>query len=404
MNTQATGTAAAPTWTVDIVWKDEEIQVNVKKTDGEYATCKVDRKALDLIALDDDEDGEYKRVQKEGKGRGWFQTSMTKLQMELWASMKKKASAPPALPSAVQPSAPEVSQTPTQPVCVAPGTPVAIVESANGMVTTVVQFPNHVVTVEHPADYQGGTKKKRVRKTDPDIVALYEDISGYCRAVGLNEMEARIAQLEKAKAFVSGKVKRMTYDIPSKVRAEIIEPTKVLRCIGPMPTESEVYGRDESFERGIFIRFLNVLKRYGKGTENHKRLGCYAKWRIAGIAFEDVNDLRETVSEALDEKLIEAHTRLINGLADADAELVEAMKGEPTEKEQENANCAWANEYRARIRAAHEELNIALQSADQFDLNMDTVDLLRGLRATVASRRNSFNAQAAARRLKGVEI
>jgi hypothetical protein len=283
--------------------------------------------------------------------------------------------------------------------------------AVNGLAPpTLTSMANHTATVSIPeGEYIGGpgVKKTRKRKTDTTVLELYEDIRRFTRTYSLDELEGQIASLERARDFMSGKIRRMTYDVPTIIRQQpdMIEPTSVLRTIGPMPTESEVIGRKESFETPRLLRFTSILDRYKKGSENHKRLGCYAKYRISGIDYEDVNDLKEMVNEAMDEKLIEAHTRLITGIADADKALEEAMKDENlTLKDQDRAGSAWANHCRSLIRDAHEELNIALASANQFDLTMETVDLLKGLRATVASQRKSFNALAAQRRLKGVDL
>lgn len=198
----------------------------------------------------------------------------------------------------------------------------------------------------------------------------------------------------------------MTYDIPTQIRAEIVEPTKIFRCVGPMPTESEVIGREENFELDFFLSYLSILDSYKKGTENHKRLGVFAKYRISRIAFEDVNDLKEEVSEALEDKLIAAHTRLIQGIIDADKALFEAMKSsdDMTLKEQDAATAAWANECRARIRAAHEELNVAVRHAENFDMTAETFDRIKGFEAATRARLEAFNALAASRHVNGVEI
>jgi hypothetical protein len=70
----------------------------------------------------------------------------------------------------------------------------------------------------------------------------------------------------------------------------------------------------------------------------------------------------------------------------------------------EKAQCGRDNAYRSAIVKAHEALNIALRTADRFDLTMETVDLIKAHREALVSQRNSFNAECAKRDAKGVEI
>jgi hypothetical protein len=49
-------------------------------------------------------------------------------------------------------------------------------------------------------------------------------------------------------------------------------------------------------------------------------------------------------------------------------------------------------------------LNVALIAAQNYDHDEKVIDLLKGLRATVASRRNAFNAQQRLADLKGIEV
>lgn len=266
----------------------------------------------------------------------------------------------------------------------------------------ITALTNHVI-VETPVT-PPGERKKRQRKTDSTILELYEDIRRASRAYGVDELERRINLLTEVKRKTDAKYKRMTYDVPSRIRAEIIEPTAVLKCLGFMPTESELFATEEALSGVMFDRFRKLLDRYGKGTPNAARLGCHAKYRITGLPLEDERDLRQIASEALSETLIKAHGDLIAGLDAADKALAEAIQGEKTSNEQEKARAGRDNAYRAEMRAAHEELNRAIHAAEQYDVDENVVNLLAGLRATLASRRNAFNAQQRLARLKGIEV
>jgi hypothetical protein len=379
---------------VSVHWKGDLIAITAGSK-----TCKIDQTNYDLVCFDDEEQTEYDRLAKERNGRAEFTSAMSIAQMNLWVSIRTKLTNPPA-----------VESKPVETPAPAPAIEAPKEEKPIPAVVPLPSLANHTVTVTIPEggeEYIGGptVRKKRQRKTDQTVLDLYNDVNGYCRAVGLDDMERRISQLERAKDFANGKIKRMTYDIPTVIRAEIIEPTRVLRCCGPMPTESECLMRESTVDGEMFQRFKGLLDRYKKGTPNAARLGTFLTYRISSIAYEDVNDLRETVSEALDAYLIKCHTSLINALAKADEDLKKAMGGEnKTLNDMEKAQCGRDNAYRSAIVKAHEALNIALRTADRFDLTMETVDLIKAHREALVSQRNSFNAECAKRDAKGVEI
>jgi hypothetical protein len=395
MTTATVNAPAVKLTPVVVYWKGDNIAITAGSR-----TCKIDQTHFDSVSFSDDADAEYTRLNTERKGRAEFATAMTRDQMLLWVEIR----------DTLAKYRPEESKPAEEIPTTVIETPTPVEEKPAPAVAPLPSLANHTVTVTIPEggeEYIGGptVRKKRQRKTDQTVLDLYNDVNGYCRAVGLDDMERRISQLERAKDFANGKIKRMTYDIPTVIRAEIIEPTRVLRCCGPMPTESECLMRESTVDGEMFQRFKGLLDRYKKGTPNAARLGTFLTYRISSIAYEDVNDLRETVSEALDAYLIKCHTSLINALAKADEDLKKAMGGEnKTLNDMEKAQCGRDNAYRSAIVKAHEALNIALRTADRFDLTMETVDLIKAHREALVSQRNSFNAECAKRGAKPVEI
>jgi hypothetical protein len=269
---------------------------------------------------------------------------------------------------------------------------------------------NHTVTVEIPEggeEYIAGPKvrKKRQRKTDPAIRTLYDAIAQKTRRYGIDELEQRINTLNAVKSWTDGSVRSINYEIPTVIRAEIIEPSNVLHAAGLIwRGGSHWIGKPDMIKSDMFQTFKELLNRYAEGTPNAERLGCYAEMTNEGVAFEDINELKEAVSKSLTKVLVKAHTDLIIGLDEADKALAEAMRKELTSNEQTKERAKRDNAYRASIRAAHEELNVALTAAQNYDHDEKVIDLMKGLRATVAARRNAFNAQQRLADLKGIEV
>lgn len=389
---------AVKTFTVTVYWKGDAIALTAGSK-----TCKIDQKNYDHVSFSDEAQNEYDRMVKERNGRQEFQTTMTTDQMKLWVEIRDalanyKPEPTVSAPTAnldIKPALTEEKPAESKP---APAAPV------------LASMANHTATVEGTGpDYIGGpspnAKKTRKRKTDPDIKALYEDVTEYCRAWDMDTLIRRIKSLKSAKAFLSGKVKRITYDIPKVIRDEINEPARIFRCIGFMPTESEVIAREEALERGIYIAYRNILGRYMKGTDNAKRLGCFVKFRVTDISYENVNELNEEVSENLDEAVRAAHTRLIVGLDSADKALTEAQGDEKlTLADLDQAQRDRDNAYRAALRKAHEELNTVLRCAEGFDHDENIDTLIEGLHALTRTRAATFNAECAKRGANGVTI
>jgi hypothetical protein len=371
---------------VTVYWKGDAIAITAGTK-----TCKIDQKYFDEVCFDDEEDAEYTRLNKERNGRPEFTSGMTIAQMNLWVSIRNKL-------------ANYKPEEKAQPV------PAPVEEKPAPAVAPLPSLANHTATVTIPEggeEYIGGptVRKKRQRKTDPAIRSLYDAISEKTRRYGVDELEMQINRLNAVKSWTDGSVKSVNYEIPTVIRAEIIEPSSVLHAAGLIwRGGSHWIGKPDMINSPMFETFKELLNRYGEGTPNADRLGCYAEMTIEGVAFEDVNQLKEAVSKSLSKVLIKAHTDLIIGLDEADKALAESLKGELTSNEQTKERAKRDNAFRAAIRSAHEELNVALIAAQNYDHDEKVIDLLKGLRATVASRRNAFNAQQRLADLKGIEV
>jgi hypothetical protein len=371
---------------VTVYWKGDAIAITAGTK-----TCKIDQKYFDEVCFDDEEDAEYTRLNKERNGRPEFTSGMTIAQMNLWVSIRNKL-------------ANYKPEEKAQPV------PAPVEEKPAPAVVPLPSLANHTATVTIPEggeEYIGGptVRKKRQRKTDPAIRSLYDAISEKTRRYGVDELEMQINRLNAVKSWTDGSVKSVNYEIPTVIRAEIIEPSSVLHAAGLIwRGGSHWIGKPDMINSPMFETFKELLNRYGEGTPNADRLGCYAEMTIEGVAFEDVNQLKEAVSKSLSKVLIKAHTDLIIGLDEADKALAESLKGELTSNEQTKERAKRDNAFRAAIRSAHEELNVALIAAQNYDHDEKVIDLLKGLRATVASRRNAFNAQQRLADLKGIEV
>jgi hypothetical protein len=371
---------------VTVYWKGDAIAITAGTK-----TCKIDQKYFDEVCFDDEEDAEYTRLNKERNGRPEFTSGMTIAQMNLWVSIRNKL-------------ANYKPEEKAQPV------PAPVEEKPAPAVVPLPSLANHTATVTIPEggeEYIGGptVRKKRQRKTDPAIRSLYDAISEKTRRYGVDELEMQINRLNAVKSWTDGSVKSVNYEIPTVIRAEIIEPSSVLHAAGLIwRGGSHWIGKPDMINSPMFETFKELLNRYGEGTPNADRLGCYAEMTIEGVAFEDINELKEAVSKSLTKVLVKAHTDLIVGLDEADKALAEAMKKELTGNEQTKERAKRDNAFRAAIRSAHEELNVALIAAQNYDHDEKVIDLLKGLRATVASRRNAFNAQQRLADLKGIEV
>jgi hypothetical protein len=380
---------------VVVYWKGDNIAITAGSR-----TCKIDQTHFDSVSFSDDADAEYVRLNEERNGRAEFATVMTRDQMLLWVEIR----------DTLAKYRPEESKPTEEITATVIETPTPVEEKPAPAVAPLPSLANHTATVTIPEggeEYIGGptVRKKRVRKTDPAIRTLYDAIAQKTRRYGVDELEMQINRLNAVKSWTDGSVKSVNYEIPTVIRAEIIEPSSVLHAAGLIwRGGSHWIGKPDMINSPMFETFKELLNRYGEGTPNADRLGCYAEMTIEGVAFEDVNQLKEAVSKSLSKVLIKAHTDLIIGLDEADKALAESLKGELTSNEQTKERAKRDNAYRASIRAAHEELNVALTAAQNYDHDEKVIDLMKGLRATVASRRNAFNAQQRLADLKGIEV
>lgn len=139
---------------------------------------------------------------------------------------------------------------------------------------------------------------------------------------------------------------------------------------------------------------LNSWENYNNSPERNGKkpvkFGSF-KWDA-----DETGKLLARAEEMLREHLIERHTALIKNIDAADQKLAEALaklKAEDllTNKSLDLAQRSRMNAVRAQIRAASEELSIALECAERYDLSEKTSDLFDGLRAAIRSQRESFN-------------
>jgi hypothetical protein len=99
------------------------------------------------------------------------------------------------------------------------------------------------------------------------------------------------------------------------------------------------------------------------------------------------------------------HTSLIECIASADAALREAMEApewkEASEKERSATETYRHNRVRSRIKKADEELEASIKCAEAFDMTEEMESLFSALRSAIRSQRESFNAVAESRNIKG---
>lgn len=362
---------------------------------GGTKTIPLNLDIIDNVAINDDEETIIRKLKIWGGMNVKFPYTFTRDELVILNELYKRTVNMPA-PT----SAPVIAPVEIHPPIVQTPAPVIAPPA-----TTLSSLEHHTVTVETPA---GPVQtKKRQRKTDPAIRTLYDAISSKTRRYGIDELEKRINNLSAVREWADGNVKSVNYEIPSVIRKDpgMIDPCAVFHAAGLIwRGGSHWIAKPSMIESEMFTTMMEIINRYGEGTPDAIRLGAHTEITIEGVAFEDIDQLKTAVSKSLSKLLIKAHTDLIVGLDEADKALAEALKGEKTSNEQVKERAARDNAYRAAIRAAHEELNVALTAAQNYDHDEKVVDLMKGLRAVVASRRNAFNAQQQLANLKGVEV
>jgi hypothetical protein len=370
---------------VTVYWKGDAIAITAGTK-----TCKIDQKYFDEVCFDDEEDAEYTRLNKERNGRPEFTSGMTIAQMNLWVSIRNKL-------------ANYKPEEKAQPV------PAPVEEKPAPAVVPLPSLANHTATVTIPEggeEYIGGptVRKKRQRKTDERMGAIAKAVTERMRVVSFSSMERRILQLEKAREFFNDDIEELQYDIPSLIRAEIPEPTRVIRSVGGvMVTESCALVKTKDMP--LLAGYFEILDEYAEGTPNAERLGCHSYYDHIEVSFKSREKLKGRVSRVADILLRSAHTSLINAIGKADDDLKKAMGEEnKTLKDMERAQCGRDNAYRAAIRTAAEKLNVALMHCEAYDTKMETKDLFKATYAAIASIKESFNAETAKRGADGVTI
>lgn len=360
----------------------------------------LDMTAINQIALYDDESAILEKMRVWGGKCDRFGMTFTHDELVCLKALTvrcEEASQP--IPEPV----PEITvSTPTANLDVKPA---LVEEKPAAPVLTALE--HHAATVEVPeedgGEYTGGPKKRK-RKTDPDMLAITKAVTARMRSVGLDAMEHRVSQLEKAAAFFNEEIEEVQYDIPTPIRAEIPEPTRVIRSVGGvMITESVAMAKKKDIP--LLQPYFSILDRYAEGTENALRLGCHAEYDHIEVSYGSREKLKQRVSRKTDKLLREMHTSLIKAIAKADDDLKAAMGNENlTLRDMERAQSECDNSYRAAIRTAAEKLNVALMHCEQYDTNMETRDLFKSMRAAVASQRDSFNAACLKRSANGVRV
>jgi hypothetical protein len=376
---------------VVVYWKGDNIAI----TAGTQ-TCKIDQTHFDDVSFSDDATEEYKRLAKERNGRTEFTSAMTRDQMLLWCEIRKVF-------AEYKPEVKEESKP--APVIVEP----VKEEKPATAVAPLPSLANHTAAVTIPEggeEYIGGptVRKKRQRKTDERMGAIAKAVTERMRVVSFSSMERRILQLEKAREFFNDDIEELQYDIPSLIRAEIPEPTRVIRSVGGvMVTESCALVKTKDMP--LLAGYFEILDEYAEGTPNAERLGCHSYYDHIEVSFKSREKLKGRVSRVADILLRSAHTSLINAIGKADDDLKKAMGEEnKTLKDMERAQCGRDNAYRAAIRTAAEKLNVALMHCEAYDTKMETKDLFKATYAAIASIKESFNAETAKRGADGVTI
>ena len=261
------------------------------------------------------------------------------------------------------------------------------------MILPLTSLANHTVTVTYntPQAAPQPTGRKRV-KNDTNAF-IYQEVTSRSRRYGVDDLERRINALKDAAETVSQDMWQMTYDIPSAVRDVTPEPTGFLWCYGFPMTESAWVFTGKNIEKEGMQRFLDYYREFPGVTIT-----------LVEVHYKQVQAVRDMVGNALMKLLRETHGTLIRTIDEADKRLTAAMKEAETDRAMLEADRQRDNKVRSAIRAAADDLNLAVMCAEEYDASEQTIDLLKGLRAAIASSRAAFNARAATKENKTVEV
>lgn len=410
-----TTTVSAPAKLIPVVvyWKGNTIAI----TAGSQ-TCKIDQTHFDSVCFDDEEDSEYTRLNKERAGRAEFTSAMTREQLLLWVSMRKKLNE--YVPTTVQ-----EAPSPVEPI--APPAPV-IVEKPAPSPVVLPSLANYDVKVNVPevegSEYVGGptvqtesaavkTRRKRGEKMGNFI---HEEYRKRTRGWGIDQMEQQITRLQRVVELANQEVSIVVYDIPTDIREMIVDPCNVFHCIGFRYNKSVWVIPTKALESplmqgvfGLWDNFTDPNDKDSNNTEHNylhhaghlplvKGKRQYIDYGIEEFSAKSLERLRAMAEKDLRAILIDAHGSLIAAIDKADKDLAEALEDEEkTLKEQEKAVCGRANAIRAALVKAGEILRRSVTKAIEYDNTENVKDLLVSYRDAILSQATTFNA---AQRLK----
>lgn len=248
----------------------------------------------------------------------------------------------------------------------------------------VIEVPK----VPTPVQPSNGPASNHVQKTGE---YLHQRLTNKTVAGGLDAIEAEVNTLQRIWKLSNATFWQIEYDIPDRLLTDCPNPCSWFRSLAIHDTKSTWIFTEEVFNSPEIQKFIS----------DYRAAGC--KVRTIKYAADMVNEVRSRAQEALDRRLRDLHTSLIQNIANADQRLQEAQEAlradgkVPTQIEEQDVWARRNNRVRQILKVAAEDFATALECAEKYDTKEEAGDLINGVRAAIRSATQAFNAQMTAR-------
>lgn len=181
------------------------------------------------------------------------------------------------------------------------------------------------------------------------------------------------------------------YDIPSG--NGFPNPSPYVRFFAVRDQLSSWVMRTSSFP--LIERFLRLIDQFNDKQENPD---MRVRYRLRPYHNMSEEEIKNDAVQALEKEAASIHGRLIKSLDDATKVFDKAYKeaeeadGHVTLKNREKFTLDKVRKSKAALVRSQKALNAAVSAAEQFDRTMEASVLLDGLRETIKSQNEAFNA------------
>jgi hypothetical protein len=209
-------------------------------------------------------------------------------------------------------------------------------------------------------------------------------ISNRVNGYGVDNAERRINQLQKVVKEVDQQYSMLIYDIPTSMNEECPNPSRTLWNYG-------------------FRLNLSCWVLPERGLNSHDVKELIALWKSHGLethviqySKEAMGQIREIARTKLREEIVRVHQSLIERIGNASDRYKEAEKEllsratPATAADFERLEALRIGNVRGALTAAGQALEASVNCARMFDEEENVKDLLKGLRAAVASEKASL--------------